>query len=203
MRASAASSAGDARRDDVASPRSAARSLLLVRAAPTQPDPALPPFDWGLGSDGVRAVMALGDHLPPGTRRIVSAVRADARETARILGAVRALGDAVLVDERLDEVHTPDPGLEQNRELVHRYLTGGHVDGWEPPDAALRRFTDALHFARRAEIGARVVVSHGIVLSMWLAPRVGVEPFVLWARLRRPDIWCYDPAANAVIHVNR
>lgn len=178
-------------------------SLLLIRHAPAQPEPDLPPADWGLGRDGLRAVMALGDLLPPRTRRIVSASRADARETARVLGSVGTIVDSVLLDERLDEVTTPMYGLDEDPELVERYLAGERMAGWEDPDVALQRFNEAISFARRSEIGARVVVTHGVVLSLWLAPRVGVAPFVLWSGLRSPDVWSYDPASNAVSHVIR
>ncbi len=74
---------------------------------------------------------------------------------------------------------------------VARYLGGDAVEGWERRDDVIARL-DAL----RADInpGERlVVVSHGVLLTTWLAHH-GVldDPFAFWSDLRTPDAWELD-----------
>ena len=75
------------------------------------------------------------------------------------------------------------------------------MDGWEPAESAVARFSSMLLVARRRDIRATVVVTHGIVLALWLAPRLGATPLQVWRRLGTPDLWWYDPNADAVSRV--
>ena len=68
------------------------------------------------------------------------------------------------------------------RELVER--PGEVVFGEESAAAALARFEAAV----AGLPDPAVVVTHGTVLSLYAAPRIGREPYELWRSLELPDV---------------
>lgn len=146
-------------------------SLVLIRHGLTRPDETLPPAEWPLfESDSSRA---LGPLLPAG--HVVASDERKAIETAQ------ALGRDFSVDARLREISRPwisDP--EAFKVSVQRYLDGEDVDGWEPQRVALGRF---------AEAARGLVVSHGTIMSLFVASIANVDANAFCSALRMPDAW--------------
>lgn len=178
---------------------SGVRSMLLVRHAETRRVPDLPSKDWGLSRDGLIAAMNLGDALPYLGRRMLTSSQPKAMQTARAIIAVAETQGAELelvVDGDLDEVGRPSDWDGDELRVASRYLDGEHIDGWEPQSSAVRRVDDCLR--RAQDEGARILVTHGMLLALWLAPRVSSEPSTIWRGLTTPDIWRFDTYTNQV-----
>ncbi len=176
------------------------RPLLLVRHPPPMVEPGVPADQWGLGASGVRSALAMGDHVPPGTTAMLSSTAPVAAQTARAIAGTAAGEVAVLLDDRLREVAGAAAAFG-DPEAIEHYLDGESIEGWESPRAAVARLSSALLVARQRNVRATVVVTHGILLALWLAPRLAVPPGRLWRQLTMPDLWWYDPATNAVSRV--
>jgi broad specificity phosphatase PhoE len=68
------------------------------------------------------------------------------------------------------------------------------IDGCESADAALARFERAVNRQLNlCSVPVLAVVSHGIVLTLYLASQLGKAPdFSLWQALRMPDYAVID-----------
>jgi broad specificity phosphatase PhoE len=163
--------------------------LLIRHASPVVSSNELP-SEWPLSPSGRSEARSLGEYLRAaldldGSELITSSER-KAVETASHLGPREAR-----VDPRASEVTRPwydDAAVF--RDAVRTYLTGGEVEGWEPIHAARGRFE-----AMVQESGSEllVVVSHGTVMSAWLAGRIPeLVPSQFWEHLRMPDAWLVD-----------
>ena len=153
--------------------------MILIRHARSVVDPATPAADWSLAPGAVESAAELGQHLQATT--LIASTERKAIDTAAALG----LGP-VLVSEAFCEVTRPfydDPnGLD---ETVARWFAGETVDGWEPHAEAVTRFAGGL--AEHAGDGL-VVVTHGTVMTAWLASTGAVtDPMAFWRDLRMPD----------------
>ena len=142
--------------------------------------------------------MALADVIPAATSTILSSSRRVAAQTARSIAAGRSGEVAVLLDDGLVEVGRPDDVSSTDPVLVRRYLSGEELDGWEPHEAAIARFRGAVQLAMRADIRARAIVSHGLIMALWMAPRLGTTPLTVWEGLGHPDVWRYDAATGRI-----
>ncbi|HVE91328.1 MAG TPA: hypothetical protein VNE62_03360 [Actinomycetota bacterium] len=119
------------------------------------------------------ACVGLGSLLPD--LPVVSSDERKAVETAD------ALGRDFFIDSRLREVSRPwiqDPN--KFHADTRRYLAGDALAGWEPQSEALARF---------AEAADGIVVSHGTVMSLFVASRIRIDPVRFWSRLTFPDAW--------------
>jgi len=165
--------------------------LILVRhAAPEQRPEASPP-EWGLSDAGRAAAAALAGKLlglAPAPAAVWASSEPKAVETAQIIA--RPLGLAVRRDAAFDEHRRERWPFEADpaafRDRVSRVLSdpAASVDGAEPAEAARGRF--AAGIARRAE-RPLLVVSHGTVLSLYVAAASGENAFDLWRSLRLPE----------------
>ena len=79
-------------------------------------------------------------------------------------------------------------------DAVASYLAGKPVEGWEALDAAVDGFDGAVaELVSSSAPGVVVVVSHGTVMSAWLAHKVpGIDPVGFWKGLQLPDAWRVD-----------
>lgn len=107
----------------------------------------------------------------------------------------------MVLDDRLDEVLHPGPFDLDDVDTILRYLGGESVPGWEPHEQATARMTAAVRDAQSIDLDAPVVVTSGLLLALWLAPRVGIDVVTLWTRMAFPDVWSYDPSSNRVTHL--
>lgn len=148
--------------------------VRLIRHGVPVVDRDRPPAEWPL--QDARSVLHLRPWLPKQDAR--SSPERKAIETAT------ALGLSFSVDQRLREVERP--WYDDNTTFIadaERYLRGDSVSGWEPHDVALARFSASAQ---------GTVVSHGTIMSLFVAHRAGIEPVRFWRNLRMPDLWILD-----------
>lgn len=151
-------------------------------------DPSLPSEEWRLSEEGRRRCRPLAQRLARHEPRVLLAsTEPKARETAELVAPALELD--VELSDGLRETARRTVGwlapedLERGiRELFERPREV--VFGEESAEAALARFETAV--AGLSE--PAVVVTHGTVLSLYAAPRIGREPYELWASLELPDV---------------
>ncbi|HZB35202.1 MAG TPA: histidine phosphatase family protein [Gaiellaceae bacterium] len=162
--------------------------MLLVRHSAPELDPSAPSEEWRLSEDGRRRCGPLAERLARYEPRVLlSSSEPKARETAELVAP--ALGLEMQVSDGLRETARRTVGwlapedLDRGiRELVER--PGEVVFGEESAAAALARFEAAV--AGLPE--PAVVVTHGTVLSLFAAPRIGRDAYELWGSLELPDV---------------
>jgi broad specificity phosphatase PhoE len=169
------------------------RFLLLIRHAAPQIVPGAPARDWRLSDDGRRGCELLAGRVAPyAPSLIVSSVEPKARETADLLGA--QLGVPVETAPGLHE-HERDNvgylGREQFEAALAAFFARPDelVLGRETAAQALARFSRAMDELLAAHpTGTLAVVTHGTVLSLFVAARVGIESLPFWRGLALPDL---------------
>lgn len=167
-------------------------TLILVKHARPQIIPTLPAQQWLLGEEGRRQCVALADALAPWRPDlIITSEEPKASETAQI------------VAERLGVPWQAAPGLhEHDRTTVPYFADDAEfkerikalfarpdelVFGDETASEALTRFTAALDRALAEQRGRSIaVVTHGAVLSLYVAQRFGMDTYTLWWTLDLP-----------------
>ena len=156
--------------------------LWLIRHATVELRLEEPASVWLLDEAGHAAAEELAVRLAP-VPRVLSSPEPKAVATAEPLA--RRSGVAVDVDERLREVERAGnlPDYDAHRAAVRAYLDGDPVDGWEPRDAALARFSAALD-----RVDDAAVVTHATVLSLFLG-----YDFERWEAIRLPDVIEWRP----------
>jgi broad specificity phosphatase PhoE len=167
----------------------AAASLILVRHAAPLIEPGVPPPQWGLSPEGRADAEALSARVAAlGPVAICASTEPKAIETARILA--RPLGLAIETDPAFDEHHRedwpfePDAAVRDARMLRVLSEFGSSVEGAEVGAVAAARFAVGVE-ARAAR--PLVVVSHGTILSLYLAWVASLEPQELWRSLKLPE----------------
>ncbi len=165
--------------------------LILIKHAMPVIDPARSAPEWVLSEEGRAQSLRLAERLTPyNPEVIVSSDEPKAQETARI------------VAERLNLALQIAPGLHEHDRQGVPYVDKAQfhatvlnffanpsklVFGRETADEACERF----HKALQASVGQYqaenvVVVSHGTVISLFVAKMTGTEPFPVWERLGLP-----------------
>ena len=156
--------------------------LWLVRHATVELRLEEPASTWTLDDAGHAAAEELAERLAP-VPRVLSSPEPKAVATAEPLA--RRSGVAVEVDDRLREVERARnlPDADAHRAAVRAYLDGEPVDGWEPRDAALARFREAVDGLDDA-----AVVTHATVLALFLG-----YSFEQWEAICLPDVIEFTP----------
>ena len=162
--------------------------MLLVRHSAPELDPSVPSEEWRLSEDGQRRCGPLAERLALHHPRILLAsTEPKARETAELVAP--ALGLEVQLSDGVRETARRTVGwlaaeeIDRGiRELFER--PGEVVFGEESAEAALARFEAVVAGLQQPA----VVVTHGTVLSLYAAPRIGRDAYELWTSLELPDI---------------
>lgn len=168
------------------------RHLVLVKHSLPAIERDRPPSRWPLSPEGRRRAASLADRLVAFAPAVVHASpEPKAIETARVVAGrldvpvetVTGLGEHARDGE---PITTPDDFRMRARRLFAE--PDRVVFGAESATAARVRFTHALLgvAAGRPE-GDLVVVSHGTVITLFVAAATGVEPYAFWARLGLPS----------------
>lgn len=167
--------------------------LILVKHAQPILDPAVPPKYWQLSPDGENQAARLARVLAPFMPfTLASSSEAKARRTAEIAG--KALGLQVHTVEGLHEFDRPALPIMSAAE--HERLNTAIFDdpsrvmiGSESGAQALARFTAGVHTALDTAAGSRtlVAVSHGTVISLFVAAHNAIDSRALWKRLQCPS----------------
>ena len=169
------------------------RKLILVRHSLSMISDELPASQWQLSEEGRRRCERLAELLAPHhPGAIVSSTEPKAIETGQILG--RQLGIPVEAVPDLHEHERPGTDLdtvERFQAKVARLLQhpGESVFGAETGDQARQRFSTAVHdVMRQHPDGSLAVVSHGTVMTLFVARAAGIDPVPFWKELGLPAL---------------
>jgi broad specificity phosphatase PhoE len=160
---------------------------MLVRHAKPVVDTSVPAAEWALSAEGRAAAAELGRQLVlPAASVIVTSTEPKAIETGAALTR-----SPVATSVAFCEVTRPfydAPGeLERH---VAEWFAGETVDGWEPRSHAVARFARGVAERNHEHL---VVVTHGTVMTAWLASMELVDdPLGFWRDLRMPDAWSVE-----------
>jgi len=176
-----------------------AATLILVRHAHVAVDPTIPSREWRLSAEGRAATAVLAtDPALAGVAVVASSPERKAMSTAEMLAAGRPIvpvpdlreldrrslgwvGDGADYEAMVDEIfRRPDES----------------VRGCEPATAAQMRVIKAIDDLVAAHHGEKVVVvSHGLVLSLYVAHLNGADqlPIDIWRHIAFPDLALVDP----------
>jgi broad specificity phosphatase PhoE len=166
--------------------------LILVRHAAPAIDPMAASADWPLSDEGRAAAAALAVELTPfGPAVLISGTE------PKMIGTAEAIGG------RLGVANQPLAGLSEHQ---RRSTTFGDraifeasiqalfshptevVYGDESADQTYDRFAQSIDYALKSARGASVIaVSGGTAISLFMARRVGLDPFPFWKTLRLPQ----------------
>ena len=168
------------------------RKLFLVRHSLTVTDPNTATAEWHLSEEGCVRCALLADrlksHVPV---YIVTSRETKAIETAQIIA--EQLGLSLEVAEGLQE-HDRTGGPyysskdEYEREVARFFDNPDElVMGRETTTETRERFANALKGVLSQHIGGNlIVVTHGLVISLFAAHHAGFQPFDYWRRLGTP-----------------
>jgi broad specificity phosphatase PhoE len=151
----------------------------------------VPAASWVLSEAGASRASAFAARVDPGTATTVFA-----SEEPKAVGTAQALADAwglpVQAVPGLQEHERPQAQMlsrdafeDRIREMFAR--PGDLVFGAETADAARRRFTTAVMRLVMRSPEDVVVVSHGTVMTLFVAAATGMEPFAFWKSLEMPS----------------
>lgn len=180
-----------------------AASLILVRHGRPAIDPDTPPTTWPLCPEGRAAVEALAEKIA-GYRpaAVATSPEPKARETADIIAA--RLGLSVDVDPGLHEHKRRSLSFgteEAFRAKIARIFADPDqpVGGIETADAACERLAAALAQHKGRPL---VAVTHGTVLSLYVAKLLDLHAHDLWRNLHTPDAFVLDAQGGLVERVS-
>ncbi|MBJ7412085.1 MAG: histidine phosphatase family protein [Phenylobacterium sp.] len=174
-------------------------SLILVRHGRPVINPDIPPPQWGLCPEGREAVAALAERLVPfAPKAAISSPEPKALQTAEIIG--QRLGLAVEVEHGLHEhkrQHTSFGTEEDFRQRIAQVFANPHVPapGGESAEEACRRVAAALE---AHPVRPLVAVTHGTVLSLYVAKLLGLDAHDLWRNLHTPDAFVFDAEGGLI-----
>ncbi len=168
------------------------RYLILTKHSLPEIDPAVPAAEWRLSEEGRRRCEPLAERLAAYRPWIVvSSIEPKARETAAIVaGRLRVPCEtaAGLHEHDRRGVGFMSPPVFEASMAAFFARPAELVLGGETATQAQDRFSSAVTAVLAGHSdGDIVVVAHGTVISLYVAPRVGVAPFDLWRRLGLPS----------------
>lgn len=168
--------------------------LVLVKHSEPTILASVPAPSWHLSPTGISRCAALADRLGAfATRSIATSVEPKAVETATLVG--ERLGLTVELVEGLHEHDRRDTkllGEDEFERAMQSLFACPHdlVFGQETAAVALRRFDAAIGHLLAAHGPGEdiIVVSHGTVISLFVAAHSGGDGFDLWKRLGLPSL---------------
>ena len=179
-------------------------SLVLIRHAVPQTDPAIPARRWALSPEGHRRCGPLAEYLRRFTcTTIFSSDELKALETAEHIAVshgVPVLADSTLREHARENV----PWMSQPafadavRDLFAR--PDELVFGEETATEAQMRFAAGVDRALAASATTdTLIVTHGTVLSLYVAAATGSDPLRLWQSLGMPAAVVLNLAARQIV----
>lgn len=166
------------------------RRITFVRHGMPAVDGEASPAVWPLIPEAVVAAGALRLDAASERTVIVSSPERKAVQTCAL--AVGASESAVLTDaglREIDRIESVDAGFRDARRAWIASRIDERHRGWESPDAAARRFHEALLRHRGDHL---IVATHGMVLTCWLVAQgivaSGGDAIEFWESLRFPDV---------------
>lgn len=167
--------------------------LVLVRHSVPAIDPNLPPSEWHLSREGKERTRKLSSSLAPFKfSTIYSSIERKAVETADILAETAGVPsrsfDGLHEHERYGVKWSTQERFEKQVAAFFE-RTDELVFGGETGDQARSRFANALHTLRdHPQEEDLVVVTHGTVMTLFIASYNDIDPFKFWRSLKLPSI---------------
>jgi broad specificity phosphatase PhoE len=171
------------------------RHLILVKHAMPQVDVETPAHKWRLHPEGVAAAGVVAERLVAARytpERIVASLEPKATETGSIIAERLRVPFATV--EGLHEHDRRTTGFLERKVFEARMRDlFAHPDavefGSESASAALARFTAAVDrvISENTGDGDVVIVTHGTVMSLFVARRSHVDATTLWTTLGLPS----------------
>lgn len=171
------------------------RRLVLVRHSIPEIEPDQPRRLWHLSNEGRRRAEELAHAMVRfRPERVLTSPEARARETASLLAATARAGTPVVVDDlrEHDDGDAPFTNEKEFQALVSDFFqrSTARVFGPESADEAYVRFAAAI--AAASEVAPEdgrslVVVTHGRIMSSFVARTNDVPAFDFWKSLRMPS----------------
>ena len=160
--------------------------LIFVKHGRPQIVAGEPPSSWALSPEGRLAAQALAERLSTfAPTALWTSPEPKARETALAMAPV--FGLAPTVDPGLAEHHADNSPFSTQEEFEFRVermfcQPDELIMGEETGLAARLRFDAAMASIREGE-GAKVIVAHGRIITLWLSHRLRFAPMPFWRRL--------------------
>lgn len=167
-----------------------AEIILMRHAKPTVSEDH--PSAWDLSPQGRKAASEIAkDEVWRGASVVYTSPMRKAVQTAEAISARWRI--PVYMVEDLREVDRPREG-GRYRELLAAYLSGRTPEGWEDPVQAEIRFRSFVEEMSREMSGRIAIVSHGTILTLFIAGVKGVKPsYELHASIGFCDYALLDP----------
>lgn len=186
-----------------------ARHLILIKHAMPQVDVETQAHRWRLHPEGIAAARTLAERLVRAgyaPTRIVASLEQKATETGAIIAERLHLPFATAEDlhehdRRATGFLTREKFAANMRDLFAR--PDSVVFGSESASAALARYAAAVDgvVAEEPGDGDVVIVSHGTVMSLFVADRAQVDASELWASLGLPSYVALELPNYRIIEV--
>ncbi|UCH04892.1 MAG: histidine phosphatase family protein [Candidatus Thorarchaeota archaeon] len=173
--------------------------IHLLRHAETKLDPSVPADRWHISEKGMESARVLASSgVFDNVDMIVTSAEDKAYETA--MPIAKRIDVDITRNSSFNEMNRgtgPFTSHEEYLERVHSALSvpESSISGWETAANALRRFEQGIHNIE-SETGARslLLVSHGLVLSLYFAHLLGTEE--VYERWRRLDFCSWGTVRN-------
>lgn len=167
------------------------RKLVLVRHSQPRIERNVPAAEWGLSDLGRRRAESMAANLRGYRVSLIWCSREPkAVETAEVLG--NALGVPIRVKTGLEEHHRGNvpffPTTQEFEQAVEAFFSQPSrlVLGSETASQARDRFAAAIEAVLEADSGDAIVITHGTVMTLYLARVADVEPMSFWRELQTP-----------------
>jgi broad specificity phosphatase PhoE len=168
-------------------------TLILIRHSQSQPEPKRPASQWPLTKAGRQRCIALAERLATYAPDVIVTSREHKASTTGALVAAQLALPAIVADglhehQREHVGWLSNPAFEQ---AVVAFFTRPDdlVFGEETAGQAGARFDAAVRDVLAAHPGQTVaIVSHGTVMTLFVAQHADVAPLPFWKRLGMPAI---------------
>lgn len=175
-------------------------NLILVRHSEPEIQPDKPASTWRLSKRGRTKARQLAEELRIFTpASIWCSKEPKAIETAQILAD--SLQIPMQTTDGLEEHHRNNvpyfPTQVEFEQAVERFFRNPHelVLGDETAHQALQRFTPAIDRVNESS-ETTIVVTHGTVMTLYMASVPGIEPMCFWRNLETPSFVVLTPPGN-------
>ena len=173
--------------------------IVLVKHAQPVLDAGKPAREWTLGEAGLAQAERLGSALATfAPFRLASSPEPKARATCAIVSRAHGVPFATVDDLReIDRPVLPILSRDEHERLNERLFIDADrpVLGAESARHARERFGRAVReLVDRSDVESLVVVTHGTVISLFVAQHSPVNAFDLWRRLQCGSYVVLDPA---------
>ena len=180
----------------------AMNKLILVRHSEPEIQPDKPASTWRLSKRGRTRAMKLAEELRGfNTASIWSSKEQKAIETAQILAD--ALKIPVQTTDGLEEHHRSNvpffPTRNEFEQAIQQFFRNPQqlVLGDETAHQALQRFTAAISRIIATDTAdtadTAIIVTHGTVMTLYMASVSGVDPMCFWRSLETPSFVVLPP----------